>query len=129
MQVIGEARHSVQVAAYGFTSKPIAQALIAAHSGGVEVEAVLDKSNATHRTEAGDLAAAGVPVRIDAWYAIMHDKFIVIDGVTVETGSFNYTRAAENNNSENVLILRNDPATAARYEAERQRLWSESQST
>lgn len=40
------------------------------------------------------LARQGVPVRIDSRYAIMHNKFMVIDGVTVQTGSFNYTRSA-----------------------------------
>jgi phosphatidylserine/phosphatidylglycerophosphate/cardiolipin synthase-like enzyme len=34
----------------------------------------------------------------------MHDKFIVVDGETVEEGSFNDTAAAENKNAENVLV-------------------------
>ena len=63
--VIAEARQSVHVAAYSFTSGPIAQALIHAHRRGVEVEAVLDRSNDTARyTEAGEMAQAGVRVRI-----------------------------------------------------------------
>lgn len=128
VQVIAEARHTIHLAAYGFTSRPIAQALIDAHARGVEVEAVLDKSNATARyTDAGELIRAGVPVRLDHRYAIMHDKFIVVDGVTVEAGSFNYTAAAERSNAENLLVLRNEPAIAARYEAEWRRLWSESE--
>jgi len=64
VQVISEAKQSVHLAGYGFTTKPIAQALIAAHQRGVDVEAVLDKSNATAKhTEAGEIAAAGNPVR------------------------------------------------------------------
>jgi len=128
VQVISEAKRSVHVAAYGFTSKPIARALIAAHARGVEVELVLDKSNATARyTEAGEVAAAGVPVRIDSRYAIMHDKFIVVDGVTVETGSFNMTSAAEKSNAENVIVLREAPDVAQRYEANWAKLWKESE--
>jgi phosphatidylserine/phosphatidylglycerophosphate/cardiolipin synthase-like enzyme len=127
VQVISAAEHSIHLAGYGFTSRPIAQALIAAHGRGVEVDAVLDKSNATARfTEAGEVAAADIPVRIDSRYAIMHDKFLVVDGVTVETGSFNFTRAAEFSNAENVIVLRNAPDVAARYEQEWQRLWDES---
>ena len=127
VQVISEAKHSVHVAAYGFTSKPIAEALIQAHQRGVEVEAVLDKSNATARyTEATEVAASGIPVRVDYRYAIMHDKFIVVDGVTVETGSFNYSAGAEARNAENVLVLREEPEVAGRYEAEWERLWAES---
>ena len=127
VQVISEAKQSIRLAAYGFTSKPIAQALIAAHQRGVDVEAVLDASNVTHRSEAGELAATGVPVRVDYRYAIMHSKFIVVDGVMVETGSFNFTTSAERKNAENVLIVRDDVAVAQRYEQEWQRLWSESE--
>lgn len=65
---------------------------------------VVDKSNATKRYIAATfLGNQGVPVRVDYRYAIMHDKFIVVDGETVEEGSFNYTAAAENKNADNVL--------------------------
>jgi len=124
VQVITEAKKSIHLAGYGFTSKPIAQALIAAHERGVEVEAVLDKSNTSARyTEAGELAAAGVPVRIDSRYAIMHDKYLIIDGKTVETGSFNLTSAAEKSNAENVIVLRDYPQVAASYEENWKKLW------
>jgi phosphatidylserine/phosphatidylglycerophosphate/cardiolipin synthase-like enzyme len=126
--VIGEAHTSVHLAGYGFTSKPIAAALISARARGVDVELVLDKSNATARyTEAKEVAAAGVPVRIDSRYAIMHNKFLIVDGVTVENGSFNYTTAAEHSNAENVLVLRDYPDVARQYEARWQMLWGESQ--
>lgn len=127
VQVIAEAQHSIHLAGYGFTSKPIAQALITDYNRGVEVEAVLDKSNTTHRTEAGELAAAGVLVRIDSRYAIIDAKYIVVDGKTVECGSFNYTTAAEWSNAEDLLILRDDQAVAALYDVNWTKLWSESQ--
>lgn len=37
---------------------------------------------------------------------IAHNKVMVIDGQTVVTGSFNFTKAAEENNAENLLIIR-----------------------
>jgi phosphatidylserine/phosphatidylglycerophosphate/cardiolipin synthase-like enzyme len=126
--VMGEAQHSIDLAGYGFTSPPIAQALVAASRRGVEVKAVLDKSNAMARyTEAALLVQNGVPVRIDSRYSIMHNKFIVVDGATVETGSFNFTSAAEHSNAENVLVLRDYPAVASQYEARWGMLWAESQ--
>jgi phosphatidylserine/phosphatidylglycerophosphate/cardiolipin synthase-like enzyme len=128
VSVISDARHSIHVAGYGFTSKPIAQALIDAHQRDIEVEAVLDKSNNTAKsTEATDIAHAGIPVRIDSRYAIMHNKFIVVDGQTVETGSFNFTSAAENSNAENLLVLHEYPDVASQYEARWQMLWAESE--
>ena len=60
------------------------------------------------------LARAGIPVRIDAAHAIAHNKVMLIDDSMVITGSFNFTRAAEEKNSENLLIV-HDPALAARY--------------
>lgn len=39
---------------------------------------------------------------------------MVIDGQTVITGSFNFTKAAEEHNAENLLILK-DPELAKRY--------------
>jgi phosphatidylserine/phosphatidylglycerophosphate/cardiolipin synthase-like enzyme len=51
---------------------------------------------------------------IDANHAIAHNKVMVIDGETVLTGSFNFTKAAQENNAENLLIIR-DPALAAQY--------------
>lgn len=127
VQTINSAQTSIRVAAYGFTSKPIIAALIQAHQRGVDVEIVLDKSNAEARYPEGrSLVTQGIPVRLDYRYPIMHDKFALIDGQTVETGSFNFTEGAKRN-AENVIVLRDDPTTAAQYAAEWQRLWNESE--
>jgi phosphatidylserine/phosphatidylglycerophosphate/cardiolipin synthase-like enzyme len=127
VKVINEAKTSIRVAAYSFTSKDIAYALIQAHKRGVDVQAVLDKSNLKARySSATFLANEGVPTRIDSKYAIMHNKFLIVDGVTVETGSFNYTKAAEQHNAENVLILRDYPDVAKQYETRWEKLWNES---
>jgi phosphatidylserine/phosphatidylglycerophosphate/cardiolipin synthase-like enzyme len=73
---------------------------------GIDVRVVVDKSNATARyTAATFLSHQGVPVRVDYQYSIMHDKFLLVDGETVETGSFNYAAAAESHNAENVIVL------------------------
>ena len=44
---IGKARKSIQLQAYSFTSAPIAKAIVEAKARGVEVTAVLDKSQRT----------------------------------------------------------------------------------
>ena len=49
---------------------------------------------------------SGIPVKIDAQHAIAHNKAMIIDGETVITGSFNFTKAAEENNAENLLVIR-----------------------
>ncbi|KNH06833.1 Plasmid conjugative transfer endonuclease [Candidatus Burkholderia brachyanthoides] len=51
------------------------------------------------------LVQPGIPTRTISVYAIHHDKFIVVDGAAVETGSFNFSAAAARRNSENALLL------------------------
>ena len=60
------------------------------------------------------LATQGVPPRIAATHAIAHEKIIIIAGDTVLTGSLHFTKAAQEQNAENLLSIR-DPALAAQY--------------
>jgi phosphatidylserine/phosphatidylglycerophosphate/cardiolipin synthase-like enzyme len=109
------AQGTVRVQAYSFTSAPIAKALTDAKKRGVQVEAILDKSNNTDKYSAATfLLHASIPTYIDAEHAIAHNKVIIVDDHTVITGSFNFSRAAEERNAENLLVLR-DRALAARY--------------
>ena len=113
---LNQAKKTVLVQAYSFTSAPIAAALKAAHARGVGVRVILDKSQRTERyTSATFLAHAGIPVWIDASHAIAHNKVMVIDEVTLIAGSFNFTKAAEEHNAENLLII-SDRALATIYQ-------------
>ena len=126
LSTINSARKSIRVAAYAFTSKPVAEALRDAHKRGVDVKVVADaKSNGREYTAVTFLANQGVPVRLNANYAILHNKFMVIDGTTLETGSFNYSAAAVNKNAENVLVIHDMPTLARQYTEEWTRLWNE----
>jgi phosphatidylserine/phosphatidylglycerophosphate/cardiolipin synthase-like enzyme len=112
---LARAKASVLVQAYSFTSAPIAKALVDASRRGVKIDVLLDKSQRTeHYSEADFIAHAGIPTAIDARHAIAHNKVMIIDGETVITGSFNFTKAAEENNAENMLVIQ-DPALAAKY--------------
>ena len=103
--------------AYSFTSAPIAKALVETHKRGVEVQVILDKSQKTEKySEADFVAHHGIPVLIDSRHAINHNKVMIIDGQTVITGSFNFTKSAEENNAENLVIIR-DGAIAGKYAA------------
>lgn len=108
VHAIEQESHQIHVAAYSFTSAPIAQALIAAHRRGVPIHVILDSSQLTERyTSATFLAHAGIPVLIDAAHAIAHSKYIILGHDRIITGSFNFTRAAEEKNSENLLVIQN----------------------
>jgi phosphatidylserine/phosphatidylglycerophosphate/cardiolipin synthase-like enzyme len=104
--VLGQAKETILVQAYSFTSAPIAKAVVDAHKRGVKVQVILDKSQRTEKYSSADfLAHAGVPVQIDDKHAIVHNKIMIIDGKTVITGSFNFTNAAEEHNAENLPVI------------------------
>jgi phosphatidylserine/phosphatidylglycerophosphate/cardiolipin synthase-like enzyme len=76
----------------------------ACHS--IDVRMIVDKSNPTARIRSATfLANQGVAVRVVCRYAIMYDKFIVVDGAVVETSSSNFTASGESRNTENVLVF------------------------
>jgi len=117
VQALQAAQQSLLVQAYGFTSAPIVKAVLDAHARGVEVLAILDKSNATDRYSAATLLSnAGIRTLIDAQHAIAHNKVMVIDHATILTGSFNFTKAAEEKNAENLVVITDAPALVQAYE-------------
>ncbi|HRG61625.1 MAG TPA: phospholipase D family protein [Burkholderiales bacterium] len=125
---ISSAKTSIHVAAYSFTSKPISEALLSAKKRGVDVKVIADdKSNSGKYSAVTYLANNGIPVKLDGNYPIFHHKFMVIDGVNLETGSFNYSAAAADKNAENVLLLWNVPQIAQTYDKEWSQLWNEAQ--
>ena len=104
---INNTKSEILVQAYSFTSAPITKALVAAHKRGVKVQAILDKSQRSGKyTSATFLTNAGISTYIDTKYAIAHNKIMISDREIVITGSFNFTKAAEEKNAENVLIIR-----------------------
>ena len=104
---IDNAKSEILIQAYSFTSAPIAKAIVNAHKRGVHVEIILDKSNKSEKYSAGDfIVHTGVTTYIDSQHAIAHNKIMIIDKETVITGSFNFTKAAEEKNAENLLIIR-----------------------
>jgi phosphatidylserine/phosphatidylglycerophosphate/cardiolipin synthase-like enzyme len=117
---INGAAQTVDVQAYSFTSNRIAHALAAAHSRGVRVRIILDKKatdgDAAQARQGEYLQEQGVPIYIDGDHPIAHDKIVIVDGSTVVTGSFNFTKQAENENAENLLVIAGRPSLAAAYE-------------
>jgi phosphatidylserine/phosphatidylglycerophosphate/cardiolipin synthase-like enzyme len=115
VDALDHATNSIFVQAYSFTSAPIAKALVDAYRRGVSVHVILDASQRTEKySEADFLQHSEIPTLIDAQHAIAHNKIIIVDDYLVLTGSFNFTKAAEEKNAENLLVI-NDPSLAKRY--------------
>ena len=129
VKAIASAKQSIHVAAYSFTSRPIAMAIADARRAGLDVDVVVDHEQIAkgNHSVVSYLVSMNVPVRVDIVHTLQHDKYMVIDGKTVETGSFNYTAAAEQHNSENVIVLWNAPQLSAAYEDNWKSLWQQAE--
>lgn len=133
LKTIETAKTSIRLAAYSFTSPSIVRALIVAKNRGVDVAVIIDyKQNMECRNydcpgkHAAQLVySAGIPIKSVSRYPIFHHKFIVADGLQVETGSFNFSTSAATRNAENAIVIWNNPGLANSYLARWQQYWSE----
>lgn len=121
LRAIKASRKTIYAQAYLLTSRSLAKALIEARQRGVAVEILTDREMLAKgdHSQIPQLAAAGIPVRLEVRYAAAHNKILLIDAEesdsAVITGSYNFTWSAQARNAENLLILRNNPALAAAY--------------
>ena len=119
------ARSSLDIAVFTFTCNELADAVLAAVRRGVRVRLITDDDQMASRgSDVARLAKGGVAVRHDNSPALLHHKFGIVDGRTVLTGSFNWTRAAVLENRENILITA-EPAALSSYTREFDKLWAE----
>jgi phosphatidylserine/phosphatidylglycerophosphate/cardiolipin synthase-like enzyme len=115
---LNNARKTIDVQAYSFTSAPIAEAVAKASERGVKVRVILDKSQQTEKySSLTYLQNHNVPTWVDSKHAIAHNKIMIIDGQTLLTGSFNFTKGAEEKNAENLLVIRGEPELLKQYQA------------
>lgn len=128
LRIINSSEKTIRLAAYSFTSPKIVRALMDAKRRGVDVRIVADEKG--NKAKSGIAALnlvvnTDIPTRTISTYAIHHDKYIVSDDRHVQTGSFNYSQAAAKSNSENVLVLWNNPELAASYLRHWQSRWQQ----
>lgn len=119
---IDKTEKTLLLSIYDLKLSEVADAVVRAKGRGVDVRLIYDMG---HAKPSGDpaagagpsaeysaLLAAGVPVRLlkgGGSFGIMHNKFAVFDGELLVTGSFNWTRAADERNFENA-VFKDDPA-------------------
>lgn len=116
VNAINNTSQSLLIQAYSFTSKPIAEAILNAHKRKVDVRVIVDKSQVGEKyTSATFLKHAGIPVVVDTNPAIAHNKVMIFDQKSVFTGSFNFSKAAQQKNAENGIIIRDDGAIVKSY--------------
>lgn len=128
IKVISSTQQSLRLAGYSFTSPAVVRGWVDAKRRGIDVKVLLDDRG--NRSQASIsamnlLLGAGIPLRVVSAYPIHHDKYIVVDGRHTKTGSFNFSQAAARSNSENVMVVWNNPAVANQYLAHWESRWKQ----
>ncbi|RMG86257.1 MAG: DUF1669 domain-containing protein, partial [Chloroflexi bacterium] len=116
---INNAQRTLDIAAFEFNNPVITEAVLNAHERGVVVRMVTDNEHGLEDDDStiGELIDAGIPVVDDDRSGLMHNKFMIIDGTVVWTGSWNYTINGTYRNNNNAIVLRSQRAVQA-YQAE-----------
>lgn len=125
---IHDAHKEIKAAIYEFTKKAIADALIERAERGIKVTVKVDAHEAEYQYTQEILAKmAKAKIKIEhikmPFGVKMHDKFAIIDGQCVVTGSYNWTKRATEDNYENLLAIES-PVVAEEYAAEWDRIKS-----
>lgn len=117
------ARHTVDVCVFTITDDRIARAMDRAYDRGVKLRVVTDDDKSGDLgSDIAKLARRGVRVRDDASEVHMHHKFAIFDGNRVLTGSYNWTRSANDRNFENAVVA-SEPGLVRQFQTEFDRLW------
>lgn len=115
---------TVDIAVYTMTNRPIMRAIEKAHNRGVRIRIITDKKQADHYSSiATRLYQKDIPIKINTEFEIEHNKFAIFDGQSLITGSFNWTYSASNKNSENCLVITDEPELIDQYEKRFNTLW------
>jgi phospholipase D len=108
---INKATSTIYMQAFAFTCRQIYDAIIKKLEENVRVYIILDAGQAMQKYSVySDLDKArseSCVVLIDKVAGYAHNKIIIIDSETVITGSFNFSKGAQQKNTENIVIIRN----------------------
>ncbi|XP_052791121.1 uncharacterized protein LOC128225128 [Mya arenaria] len=122
-EFIDGARETLDVCVFVICCADLGDLLILAHRRHVKVRVICDDEQIDITgSQIWKLRKAGIAVRTDNSSYLMHHKFVVIDGHTLLTGSFNWTRQAISGNQENLLAL-NNRRIVRLYGREFEKLW------
>jgi len=108
------ATKSIRFMAFSMTDKQILQIMLEKKAAGVKVEGVFDNCLIPQYSIYWELKKAGILALGDGNQALMHHKVMIIDDNVVVTGSYNFSKSAQEKNQENMLIVKS-PLIAKQY--------------
>lgn len=124
INVINSAQRSLDVAIYELNLDEVGDALLTAQKRGVAVRLVTDSDSLEEDETLIRLEKTGLKIVPDERNPIMHNKFVVVDGQSVWTGSWKFTLNDTYRNNNHGLYLRS-PELAQNYAAEFNEMFSQ----
>ena len=121
---INKAKKSIYFATFAFTNRKIANAIVKKFNQGIEIKGIMEREGLSPYCRYWLFKDIKADIKWDNNFYLLHHKFFIIDDEILITGSCNPTRAAEEKNEENILILEN-PEICSIYRKEFKRLWRE----
>lgn len=129
IEFISSSQKSLDIAIYSVTLPSIVDAIDQAYTRGVKVRMVVDRTQAAgNKSLVQELINRNIPLKIGRGSGVMHNKFTIVDREVIQTGSYNYTSNATENNAENQIYLQ-DPKVISSYEAHFEELWAKGKPT
>jgi len=122
--LIKQAQKEINIPAFLITDKWLADELIASHNRGVKIKIILDASSSHSKySQIKYLRNNGIKVKVENYAGKIHNKSILIDDNITIIGSMNFSRSGQNNNDENVIVLKNNAITTS-YRNYFEYMWS-----
>ena len=123
---IDNAESYIDIAMYSFTYEPIAEAIIRAKNRGVKIRILMDKGQSQSKYSKYQFFLDNdIAIIQDRHAGIMHNKIAVIDGKVLFTGSYNWSKSAEERNEENLLEFIDDEEIKGEIEEEIIKIYQE----
>lgn len=101
---LDKARVSIHVCMAWFTNQSIADKLVEKHKQGIDVKVIFYDD---HTNSKFGVNIDGIPFKAvrGSRGGIMHNKYCIIDNQVVITGSYNWSKNAEDKNEENAAVM------------------------
>jgi mitochondrial cardiolipin hydrolase len=123
-RLLASSKKTADICVFTITDDRLSDAILDAHRRGVAIRIIADDAKAEDQgSDIERFERSGIPTRVDRSPFHMHHKFAILDGATLLTGSYNWTRGAARDNEEN-LIVTTEPRLLAPFNGTFERLWA-----
>ena len=123
-ELIQNAKEYIYIPIFYLTHKNLAKELLKAKNRDVEIKIILDATAARNRYSMHKvLRKKGIKIKVENFGGKMHCKSLIVDDKYFVTGSMNLTKAGNQKNDENTLIIQN-PNLAKQYKKYFLTLWN-----